>query len=420
MRDLRSSHLHFKGGRALEYKEITGGVTAAKGFVAAGLHCGIKKKKKDLSLIYAEDICTSAAVFTSNIVKGAPILVSKDHLKDNKAQAIIVNSGIANTCESDGVEKATTMTEYAAQELNIKIEDVLVASTGVIGQPLNLEPIKSHMKELVSSLSKDGHLDALHGVMTTDTVPKEMAVEVEIYGTKVTIGGMCKGSGMIEPNMCTMLSFITTDAAIEPALLKEALKSSADASYNKISIDGDTSTNDSLFIMASGKAGNKTIADKDEGYYVFLDALNYVNIALSKKIAKDGEGATKMIQCDVEACDTEEHALIFAKSVIKSSLVKTAMFGCDANWGRIMCALGYAGVDFNPDLVDIAFEGACGRIAVCESGRSIDFDEEKAYKILDEDEVFIKVNMNSGNCAVSAWGCDLSYDYVKINGEYRS
>ena len=404
----------------MDYKEIEGGVTAAKGFLAAGVHCGIKKKKKDLSLLYSENICTAAAVFTSNVVKGAPIIVSKEHLKNNIAQAIIVNSGIANTCESDGVEKASMMTGFVADALKINEDDVLVASTGVIGQPLNLEPVKEHMKEIVSSLSKEGHTDAVSGIMTTDTVPKEMAVEVDICGTKVTIGGMCKGSGMIEPNMCTMLSFITTDVAISKDLLKEAVKSSADASYNRISIDGDTSTNDSYFILANGKAGNKTITEKDDSYYTFLDALNYVSVTLAKKMAKDGEGATKLLQCDVTGADSEENALILAKSVIKSSLVKTAMFGCDANWGRIMCALGYAGVNFDPDIVDISFIGKCGEIAVCEKGKSIAFDEKKAYEILDEDEVIINVNMNNGENSASAWGCDLSYDYVKINGEYRS
>ena len=404
----------------MDYKEIEGGVTAAKGFLAAGVHCGIKKKKKDLSLVYSENVCTAAAVFTSNVVKGAPIIVSKEHLKNNIAQAIIVNSGIANTCESDGVEKASMMTGFVADALKINEDDVLVASTGVIGQPLNLEPIKEHMNELAASLSKEGHTDAVSGIMTTDTVPKEMAVEVDICGTKVTIGGMCKGSGMIEPNMCTMLSFITTDVAISKDLLKEAVKSSADASYNRISIDGDTSTNDSYFILANGKAGNKTITEKDDSYYTFLDVLNYVNVTLAKKMAKDGEGATKLLQCDVTGADSEENALILAKSVIKSSLVKTAMFGCDANWGRIMCALGYAGVNFDPDIVDISFIGKCGEIVVCEKGKSIAFDEKKAYEILDEDEVIINVNMNNGENSAAAWGCDLSYDYVKINGEYRS
>ena len=404
----------------MDYKEIEGGVTAAKGFLAAGVHCGIKKKKKDLSLLYSENICTAAAVFTSNIVKGAPIIVSKEHLKNNIAQAIIVNSGIANTCESDGVEKASMMTGFVADALKINEDDVLVASTGVIGQPLNLQPIKEHMNELAASLSKEAHIDAVHGIMTTDTVEKEIAVEVDICGTKVTIGGMCKGSGMIEPNMCTMLSFITTDVAISKDLLKEAVKSSADASYNRISIDGDTSTNDSYFILANGKAGNKIITEKDDSYYTFLDALNYVSVTLAKKMAKDGEGATKLLQCDVTGADSEENALILAKSVIKSSLVKTAMFGCDANWGRIMCALGYAGVNFDPAIVDISFIGKCGEIAVCEKGKSIAFDEKKAYEILDEDEVIINVNMNNGENSASAWGCDLSYDYVKINGEYRS
>ena len=404
----------------MDYKEIEGGVTAAKGFLAAGVHCGIKKKKKDLSLLYSENICTAAAVFTSNVVKGAPIIVSKEHLKNNIAQAIIVNSGIANTCESDGVEKASMMTGFVADALKINEDDVLVASTGVIGQPLNLQPIKEHMNELAASLSKEAHIDAVHGIMTTDTVEKEIAVEVDICGTKVTIGGMCKGSGMIEPNMCTMLSFITTDVAISKDLLKEAVKSSADASYNRISIDGDTSTNDSYFILANGKAGNKIITEKDDSYYTFLDALNYVSVTLAKKMAKDGEGATKLLQCDVTGADSEENALILAKSVIKSSLVKTAMFGCDANWGRIMCALGYAGVNFDPDIVDISFIGKCGEIVVCEKGKSIAFDEKKAYEILDEDEVIINVNMNNGENSASAWGCDLSYDYVKINGEYRS
>lgn len=405
----------------MNIKEINGGVTAAKGFLAAGLHCGIKKHKKDLSLIYSEKIATAAAVFTSNKVKGAPIIVSKNHLKNNMAQAIIVNSGIANTCEGeDGINKSEEMTKYTAKSLGIPQNDVLVASTGVIGVPLNLTPIKEHLPSLVSSLSKEGHTDAALGIMTTDTQKKELAISVDIYGTPVTIGGMCKGSGMIEPNMCTLLSFITTDVSITPELLHEALKSSADVSYNRISIDGDTSTNDSLFILANGKANNKIISKKDEGYYAFLDALNYVNINLAKRMAKDGEGATKLLECEVFNTDSESNALLLSKSVIKSSLVKTAMFGCDANWGRVMCALGYSKVDFNPDLVDISFESKAGKILVCEKGKSVNFDEDLAYKILKEDEIFIKINMNNGDSSVTTWGCDLSYEYVKINGEYRS
>ena len=405
----------------MNIKEIKGGITAARGFLAAGIHCGLKKHKKDLSLIYSENICTAAAVFTSNKVKGAPILVSKDHLKNNLAQAIITNSGNANTCNGDdGIKKATEMTKYAAKALGVSIENVLVASTGVIGVPLNLEPIKEFTPTLVSSLSKDGHTDALLGIMTTDTSPKEIAVKVDIDGTTITIGAMCKGSGMIEPNMCTMLSYITTDVSITPELLQSALKSSVDVSYNRISVDGDTSTNDSVFILANGKSGNTLISKKDDSYYTFLNALNYINVILAKKIAKDGEGATKLLECKVSGCDTEENALLLSKSVIKSSLVKTAMFGCDANWGRILCALGYSKVDFDPNKVDVSFKSNFGKICVCKQGSSVNFDEDLALNILKQDEILIDVNMNNGNAEISTWGCDLSYEYVKINGEYRS
>ena len=401
--------------------EVENSITAPEGFLASGIHCGLKKKKKDLALIYSEVPCVSAGVYTSNKVKGAPILVCKEHLENNTAQAIICNSGNANTCNGDdGLGKAKKMAELQGKALNINTEDVLVASTGVIGVPLNIEAIEAGIPKLTKSLSKDGATDACTAIMTTDTVKKELAVQFIIDDKTVTIGSISKGSGMIEPNMCTMLSFITTDISINPALLKEALTEAVNVSYNRVSVDGDMSTNDTVLILANGLANNSTINEKDDNYYKFLEALKYVTTKLSRQVAKDGEGATKLIECKITGATTLDNALKLSKSVINSSLVKTAVFGCDANWGRILCALGYANVPFAPDKVNVYFESSKGSILVCKNGSSVNFDEDIALKILKEDEILIKVELNMGDVEVSTWGCDLSYEYVKINGEYRS
>lgn len=401
--------------------EVENSITAPEGFLASGIHCGLKKKKKDLALIYSEVPCVSAGVYTSNKVKGAPILVCKEHLENNTAQAIICNSGNANTCNGDdGLGKAKKMAELQGKALNINTEDVLVASTGVIGVPLNIEAIEKGIPELTKSLSKNGATDACTAIMTTDTVKKELAVQFIIDDKTVTIGSISKGSGMIEPNMCTMLSFITTDISINPTLLKEALTEAVNVSYNRVSVDGDMSTNDTVLILANGLANNSTINEKDDNYYKFLEALKYVTTKLSKQVAKDGEGATKLIECKITGATTLDNALKLSKSVINSSLVKTAVFGCDANWGRILCALGYANVPFDPDKINVYFESSKGSILVCKNGSSVNFDEDIALKILKEDEILIKVELNMGDAEVSTWGCDLSYEYVKINGEYRS
>ena len=407
----------------MNFKIINGSVTAPKGFLAAGIHCGIKKNslKKDLALIYSEVPSIGAGVYTKNKVKGAPIYITKEHLSNKKARAIICNSGNANTCNGqDGLIKAKKMAQLQAKSLNIKTDEVLVASTGVIGVPLNIDAIKGGIPLLTKKLSIDGYKDATEAIMTTDTSQKQIALEFEIGGKTVRIGATCKGSGMIEPNMGTMLSFITTDASISPELLDESLKSSVNISYNRVSVDGDTSTNDMVLILANGLAENPTISEKSEDYYKFIEALNYLNVVLAKKIAKDGEGATKLIECKVTGATSESNAVKLAKSVIKSSLVKTALFGSDANWGRILCALGYSDVDFDPYKVDVYFTSSSGSIKVCGQGSSIEFDENKAKDILLQDEILIEVNLNIGDIAASAYGCDLTYDYVKINGDYRS
>lgn len=403
--------------------EINNGITAPKGFLSSGIHCGVKEgyNKKDLALIYSKIPCNAAGVYTSNKVKGAPILVCKKHLNNNTAQAIIANSGNANTCNGDdGVSKAEKMTELAASALKINKEDVLVASTGVIGLPLNIDAIASGVPSLVESLSETGSDDTANAIMTTDTVKKEMAVTFNIGGKDVTLGSISKGSGMIEPNMCTMLSFITTDIKIDASLLKEALTEAVNVSYNRVSVDGDMSTNDTVLILANGLAENDIIDSKNEDYYNFLEALKYVTVKLSKQVAKDGEGATKLVQCTMAGAKTEEDALKLSKSVINSSLVKAAMFGCDANWGRILCAMGYADAFFDPQKVNVYFESKQGSIIVCKDGSSVNFDEDVALKILKEDEVLIKVELNIGDAEITTWGCDLTYDYVKINGDYRS
>lgn len=404
-------------------KQIRGGVTAAKGFSASGIHVGIRKnkEKKDLALVWSEKPCSAAAVYTTNEVKGQPIIVTMEHLADGKAQAIIVNSGNANTCTGEaGIAVARRMAELVAERLPVPATDVVVASTGVIGQQLDIGIIEAGMNSLVAGLSKTGNIDAREAIMTTDTVKKEVTVQVELGETTVTIGAMAKGSGMIHPNMATMLSFITTDCAISPAMLQRALSMSVKKTYNRVSVDGDTSTNDMVVILANGMAGNVFIDDDSPDYRDFYDALNWLNIQLSRMIARDGEGATKLIECTVEGAADEDKAEELAKGVICSSLVKTAFFGADANWGRILCALGYTRHDFDPYKVDVAFESASGYIEVCKNGSPLPFNEEKAKKILSYQEVAVFVNLNEGEAQATAWGCDLSYEYVRINGDYRT
>lgn len=404
-------------------KILKGGVTEAKGFLAAGMNCGLKKRKEklDLALIYSEVIASSAAVYTQNIVKGNPIVVCKDHLSNNKAQAIIINSGNANTCVGkSGLSHAYKMAEVTAKACNIKMEDVLVASTGVIGVPLKIECIENNIDRLVNLLAVRGHKYAREAIMTTDLIKKEIAVSFKIGESNITIGGMAKGSGMINPNMATTLAFITTDVSIDDDLLKEALSFSVDKSFNRISVDGDQSTNDTVIILANGMAKNESIQTKNNYYYEFLDALTFVLTELAKLVARDGEGATKLIECRVSSCDTEKNAVILAKSVISSDLVKTAIFGQDANWGRILCALGYAGVNFNPNNVEVCFESSKGYLKLFKEGAPVNFNEEKAKTILEDNDISILINLNTGNEEGFAFGCDLSYEYVRINGDYRT
>ena len=399
------------------------GITAPVGFLASGIHCGLKKNqsKNDLALIYSEVLANAAAVYTKNKVKGAPLIVTKNNLVDSQAQAIIINSGNANTCTGDdGFNKALVMTTYTAKNLDIKPTNVLVASTGVIGVPLDINKISLGIPHLTSSLSKKNFTSSAKAIMTTDTIIKQCAITTEIKGKKITIGAMAKGSGMIHPNMATMLSFITTDLSISKTLLQEALTESVNLSYNRISVDGDSSTNDMVIILANVLAKNPTISKKDKDYDEFVNALNLLNINLSKKIAKDGEGATKLIECTVENMLSEHDAEILSKSVVSSSLVKAAIFGSDANWGRILCALGYSDINFNPNSVDVSFISEAGSILVCENGLPVDFDEIFAKKILLENEIKILINMKIGFKSATTWGCDLTYDYVRINGDYRS
>ena len=401
---------------------VENGVTAAKGFKASGIHCGIRKNKtkRDLGLIYSDKLCASAAVYTQNKVKGAPIYVTKEHLENSMAQAVVVNSGIANTCNADGIEKANLMCEVTAKELNINPNDIIVASTGVIGQPLPIEPIEQGMPSLKSELKKEGNNDFSEAIMTTDTIKKEVAVQFDLSGVKCTIGGCAKGSGMIHPNMATMLCFLTSDVDIAPELLKIALKRVVDDTFNMVSVDGDTSTNDMVSLMASGDAGNKRIETQNEDFEKFTNALYVVLMNLSRMIAKDGEGATKLLECVVSGADNKKQAKTVSKSVITSSLFKAAMFGADANWGRILCAIGYADCDVDVQKIDVCFVSKKGALPVCEKGYGIDFSEEVAKEILSEDEIKILINLNSGDENAVAWGCDLTYDYVKINGDYRT
>ena len=403
-------------------KMISGGVCAAKGYTANGIHCGIRKNrtKRDLTLIYSETPATAAAVYTTNLVKGAPLNVTKAHIADGKAQAILCNSGNANTCNADGVEIAEKMSLLAAEALGLQKEDIVIASTGVIGQPLPIEPIQEGMKPLAEGLTANGSLAAAEGIMTTDTIVKEVAVEFEIGGKLCRIGGIAKGSGMIHPNMATMLVFITSDVAISPAMLQKALSSDIADTFNMVSIDGDTSTNDMVVVLANGKAGNQEITAEGADFETFMKALNTVTVHLCRLIAGDGEGATKLLECHVTgACDTA-NAKIVAKSVICSSLLKAAMFGADANWGRVLCAIGYSGANVDVNRVDVAFRSAKGTIPVCKDGAGIDFSEEIAKEILLEKEIEILVFCGGGPGVATAWGCDLTYDYVKINGDYRT
>ncbi len=401
---------------------ISGGVCAAKGFTANGIHCGIRKNKtkKDLSLIYSEVPAHAASVYTTNLVKGAPLVVTKSHLADGKAQAIVCNSGNANTCNPDGIEIAEKMSALTAGALGISAQDIVVASTGVIGQRLDLAPVAAGMDALVSGLSADGGASAAEGIMTTDTVRKEIAVSFMAGGVECRLGGIAKGSGMIHPNMATMLVFLTTDCAISTPMLQKALSSDICSTFNMISIDGDTSTNDMVTILANGMAGNAEIEAEGEDFTAFMKALNTVTVALCRMIAGDGEGATKLLECVVTGGKTECAAKTVAKSVICSSLLKAAMFGADANWGRVLCAIGYSGADVDVGKIDVAFRSAKGTEWVCRAGAGIEFSEKKAKDILLEKEIEILVALNDGDASASAWGCDLTYDYVKINGDYRT
>ena len=403
-------------------KFIKGGVCAAKGFKASGVHCGIRKSrtKRDLSLIFSEKDASCAAVYTTNLVKGAPIAVTADHISDGHARAVICNSGNANTCNAGGEDIAREMCELAAAGLRISPKDVAVASTGVIGQPLDIAPIKAGIPELCGALSYDGSDDAAEGIMTTDTKLKEVTVEFELDGKTCRMGGIAKGSGMIHPNLATMLVFITTDAAISPEMLKKALSGDVKKTFNMVSIDGDTSTNDMVIVLANGMAGNAEISSENEDFGVFMKALNSVNVGLCRKIAADGEGATKLLECSVSGAPDEATAATVAKSVVCSSLLKAAMFGADANWGRVLCAIGYSGADVDPLKIDVSFRSKAGEIGVCRGGKGIEFSEDEAKKILSCDEIEILVCLNSGDASSLAWGCDLTYDYVKINGDYRT
>ena len=401
---------------------ITGGVCAAKGFQANGIHCGIRKNhsKKDLALIYSEVPANAAAVYTTNLVKGAPLLVTKTHISDGKARAVICNSGNANTCNADGIEIAEAMSALVAKQLSIPASDVVVASTGVIGQPLKLDPIAAGLPALVEGLNPDGSAAAAEAIMTTDTVRKEIAVEFELGGKTCHLGGIAKGSGMIHPNMATMLVFLTTDAAISAEMLQKALSGDVAGTFNMVSIDGDTSTNDMVTILANGMAGNAEITAEGPDFTAFMTALNSVTVQLCRCIAGDGEGATKLLECRVEGAQNLSIARTVAKSVICSSLLKAAMFGADANWGRVLCAIGYSGADVDVQRVDVAFKSPKGIVEVCKNGAGVPFSEEEAKAVLLEKEIEILVKLNSGDAAATAWGCDLTYDYVKINGDYRT
>ncbi|MBQ9761302.1 MAG: bifunctional glutamate N-acetyltransferase/amino-acid acetyltransferase ArgJ [Clostridia bacterium] len=403
-------------------KLINGGVCAAKDFLASGIHCGIRKNrtKRDLSLIYSKAPAHAAAVYTTNLVKGAPLTVTKNHLADGVAQAIICNSGNANTCNANGIEVAEEICSLLGREMKLDPNDIVVASTGVIGQPLDVTPIANGIPALVSALSTDGGEAAAEGIMTTDTVKKEVAVEFELGGKTCRMGGIAKGSGMIHPNMATMLVFITTDAAISAEMLQRALSTDIATTFNMVSVDGDTSTNDMVTVLANGAAGNPEITADDADFATFMKALNTITVNLCRMIAGDGEGASKLLECSVTGALDDLTARVIAKSVICSSLVKAAMFGSDANWGRILCAIGYSGATVDVNKVEVKFRSPKGEILVCENGAGVDFSEEIAKEILLEKNIDILIALGDGNGAATAWGCDLTYDYVKINGDYRT
>lgn len=417
----------------MDFRIIDGGVCAPKGFKANGVYCGIKKSanaeqnpnvphKNDLGMIVSDEMCTCAAVYTTNKVKGAPILVTKSNLEktSNHAKAVIVNSKNANTCNADGVEKASRMCELAAEALGIDDSEVVVASTGVIGQILPIEPIEKGIKPLVEGLSYTGNEEAATAIMTTDTIKKEYAVEFSVNGKTCRVGGMAKGSGMIHPNMATTLNFITSDVNISAKMLQAALDDIVKVTYNCLSIDGDTSTNDMVSVMANGLAGNDEIISEGEEFSSFKTALYEIMMNLTKMLAKDGEGASKMIECECKGCADKDTAITVAKSVVGSTLFKCAVFGEDANWGRILCAVGYAPAEFDINKVDVDIKSEFGEIAVCRNGAGVDFSEEKAAEVLKSDEIYVIINLNAGESSAKAWGCDLTYDYVKINGDYRT
>ncbi|HIQ70409.1 MAG TPA: bifunctional glutamate N-acetyltransferase/amino-acid acetyltransferase ArgJ [Candidatus Avoscillospira stercorigallinarum] len=402
-------------------EQISGGVCAAQGFTAAGVHCGIRKNKdkRDLALIYSQVPASAASVYTSNLVKGAPLTVTKAHLADGVAQAIVCNSGNANTCNADGIQVAQEMCRLTGAALGIDPHNVVVASTGVIGQRLDVAPIAAAMPQLVSELG-DHSEEAAEAIMTTDTMLKEVAVSFEIGGKTCKLGGIAKGSGMIHPDLATMLVFLTTDCAIAPAMLEKALKLDVAKTFNMVSVDGDTSTNDMVTILANGMAGNAPITAEGPDFAAFMEALNSVTLFLCRCIAGDGEGATKLLECRVTGAKTEADAKTIAKSIICSSLTKAAMFGADANWGRVLCAIGYSGAAVDVSRVDVSFASCRGQILVCQNGAGVDFSEEFAKEILLEDSIDIVVTLHDGEAAATAWGCDLTYDYVKINGDYRT
>lgn len=403
-------------------KQIQGGVCAPKGYKAAGIHCGIRKNRdrRDLALIVCEKDCEAAAVYTTNRVKAAPVYTNMQHLKNGRARAIICNSGNANACAPNGMQAAKQMCEITSRALGIATEDVFVCSTGVIGVELDVTPIKNAMPDLVSALSINGGADAAQAILTTDTIKKEIAVSFMLGDKEVRIGGIAKGSGMIHPNMGTMLCFITTDADITHEMLDAALRQNVNKTFNRISVDGDTSTNDTAVVFASGLAGNSKITERTADFDLFADALYVICEYLAKAIARDGEGATHLVSCTVSGAESEQVAEQLAKSVICSSLIKAAMFGADANWGRVICAMGYSGCDFAPEQVEISFRSCAGIITVCANGEGLPFDEEVAKNILTQDEVEILISLSAGDASVTAWGCDLTYDYVKINGDYRT
>ena len=400
---------------------ISGGVCAAKGFLAGGVHCGIRKNKtkRDLALIVSEKPCSAAAVYTTNLVKGAPLTVTKNNIADGCAQAVICNSGNANTCNADGIEKAEMMSDILSSKLGIAASDIVVASTGVIGQVMDITPIENGMDELVGGLALNSTA-AAEAIMTTDTVKKEIAVEFTIDGKTCRLGGIAKGSGMIHPNMATMLVFVTTDVSISSEMLQKALSTDIQNTFNMVSVDGDTSTNDMVVVLANGQAGNNEIKEDGEDFKTFMKALNTVTVALCKMLAGDGEGATKLLECRVSGAESLDIAKTVAKSIICSSLTKAAMFGADANWGRVLCAIGYSGAKVDVNKIDVSFKSKAGEIVVCQDGAGVEFSEEKAKEILLEKEIEIIVDLKSGEFASTAWGCDLTYDYVKINGDYRT